>query len=247
MQSLRTDPQGASKVTQTLSPSPENDLARLATSTLARSATPGPAVIHHTSSRVFAVATTIGLVHVLDDAVLHRQPGVPVTQHLLGLTLVLIFAAGTIAVFSRLRTGLQAGMALVVGGAALANGALHVFHVARFGLGQLSGSDATGLFAAGAGAALLMMAAALPFLRRGERQTNRLRCWTTRLLATGGVVVLVLYVVIPIGVAIGQTHGFREPIDEPPPGFETVRFLSSDGLQLHGWYAPSKTAPQWSW
>ena len=35
-----------------------------------------------TEKRVFAAALAVGLMHAADDALLHRQPGVPVTRHL---------------------------------------------------------------------------------------------------------------------------------------------------------------------
>ena len=37
-----------------------------------------------TEGRVFAVALGVGVLHAVDDAVLSRQPGVPLDQHLLG-------------------------------------------------------------------------------------------------------------------------------------------------------------------
>jgi dienelactone hydrolase len=133
---------------------------------------------------------------------------------------------------------LRAGLALVVGAVILVNGAMHAIHLAVDGI---SGSDATGVLAAIAGAALVVMSAVLPFVHRGERRRTPVRRWTVRAvvtIATAGVLVLV---VLPIGVGIGQTHLFRSPIGAPPDrSYRDVSFRSSDGLRLAGWYRPSR-------
>lgn len=187
---------------------------------------------------VFRSATAVGLLHAFDDAVLHRQPGVPLGQHLPALVAVTAVAVVAVVVFPRLRTGLRAATALLFGGVILTNGAMHAIHVV---LNELSGSDLTGLLATGAGAVLVAMSALLPFLHRGERTTSAPHRWAVRGVATAGTVAMVLLVVMPIGVAIGQTHLFRVPIEAPPSdAYEVVTFRSTDGLQLAGWYAPSR-------
>ena len=193
---------------------------------------------HDLAHRVFAITTAIGLIHALDDAVLNRQPGVPVTQHLPALLVVTALAVTGVLLFGRLRTGLRAAMALLFGGAALTNGALHVMHISVDGP---SNSDITGVLAAAAGVVMLVMAAALPFLHRGERQVSARRRWAVRGVAVVATPVLVVYIVMPIGVGIGQTHLFRDPIGAPPgDAYETVTFDSTDGLELSGWYSPSR-------
>jgi uncharacterized protein len=47
--------------------------------------------------------------------------------------------------------------------------------------------------------------------------------------------------VMPVCVAIVQTHTVRQPIDAPPSDrYTDVTFESSDGLRLSGWYVPSR-------
>lgn len=187
---------------------------------------------------VFLAGTAVGLVHAVDDAVLHRQPGVPADQHLLALVVVSAAAAAAVWWFRRAGTGVRAALALVVGAFTVANGAMHVMHVAVSG--SISGSDVTGVLAAGCAVALLVMAALLPFLHRGERRTTRRRTWTIRVLVTAAVTVGAVFVLMPVGVGIGQTHLFRSPVGDPPDDrFASVTFTSSDGLSLSGWYAPS--------
>src|SRR3712207_4735533 len=132
------------------------------------------------ASSVFAGATGIGLIHAVDDAIVNRQPGVPVTQHLWALLVVGVIAVAAVLLFPRMRTGLRAVTALVFGAVTLVNGAMHVIHVA---VDEVSGSDVTGLLAAVAGVVLIVMAAVLPFQHRGERTLPPFRRWGVRVVA----------------------------------------------------------------
>jgi acetyl esterase/lipase len=187
---------------------------------------------------VFRVATGVALLHALDDAFLNRQPGVPLGQH--GLAAVLAVAAGGAAIvfFPRLRPGLRASVALLFGVLALVNGALHVGHIAVDGPG---GSDLTGVLAVAAGAALVLLGLATPFMHRGEGAATSRRRWAYRAVAVVGGFLVVYAFLFPTSGAIVQTHKFREPIGEPPTAaYEDVEFTSADGLRLSGWYVPSK-------
>lgn len=186
---------------------------------------------------VFAAATAVGLLHALDDAVLNRQPGVPIDQHLPALLVVTVGAALALLLFRRAGTGIRAALALVVGSLTVTNGGLHVVHVWS---GEVSGSDVTGILAAAAGVVLLVQAAALPFLHRGERRLGPWRRWGVRVATVAVTAVTMQFVVLSVCVGIAQTHLFRDQIGTPPPGFAEVGFASSDGLTLSGWYSPSR-------
>jgi dienelactone hydrolase len=186
---------------------------------------------------IFTGATLVGLLHAVDDAIVHRQPGVPITQHLWALAVVAVFAGPAVLLFRRVRTGLRALMALVFGALTLTNGAMHAIHIA---VDDVSGSDVTGVVAAVAGAVLIGMSAALPFLHRGERVEPPLRRWAVRVLATISTAALLFLVVLPVGFGIGQSHLFRSSIGAPPENsYREVTFRASDGLALVGWYRPS--------
>lgn len=188
--------------------------------------------------RVVAVATGLGVLHAVDDAVVNRQPGVPVDQHLPALAVTVALAVAAVWWFRRARPGIRAGLALAIGAITLVNGAMHVIHVVVDGVG---GSDVTGVAAAAAGCALVGLGAAIPYLHRGEGARSRTRRWVNRGIAVVAAVVLVPTVVVPVGVAIGQTHLYRTPIGSPPSdAYRTVTFESSDGLDLAGWYFPSR-------
>ncbi|HYO40914.1 MAG TPA: CocE/NonD family hydrolase [Nocardioidaceae bacterium] len=188
--------------------------------------------------KIFAGSTAVGLIHAFDDALVHRQPGVPLTQHLWALLAVVVIAGPVVVLFRRMRTGLQSAVALIFGAVTVTNGSMHALHLA---VDDVSGSDVSGILAATAGAVLIVLSAVLPFLHRGERLEPPLRRWPKRVLVTTVTAAFMSLAVLPILVGIGQTHLFRSPIGEPPDSsYEEVTFPSSDGLRLAGWYRPSR-------
>ena len=186
---------------------------------------------------LFGGATAAALVHALDDAFLHRQPGVDLGQHVVAAAIAFAGGLAAILLFPRLRPGLRALLALVFGVLTVANGAQHVLHIAT---NELAASDLTGVAATVAGVVLLGLAVLIPVRHRGEGAETRGRRWTARLIAIAGSVVIAFVFLIPVGVAIAWTHKYREPIGEPPAAFEPVTFSADDGLRLSGWYSPSR-------
>jgi dienelactone hydrolase len=181
---------------------------------------------------VFAAATALALVHALDDAFVHRGPGLGLGQHALaGLIAIVAGVAGVVA-FPRLRPGLRAALAFIYGGLALVNGMLHLIHVTRHGAG---GSDVTGVLAVAGGAVLVGLAVAIPWRRRGQGT------WRARALAVALGLVATVAVLAPIGMGIVATHKWREPVGDPPSAaYRDVSFKASDGLDIAGWYRPSR-------
>jgi dipeptidyl aminopeptidase/acylaminoacyl peptidase len=50
-----------------------------------------------------------------------------------------------------------------------------------------------------------------------------------------------LYIVVPMGIALTETHKYREPIGSPPGAdYREVRFQATDGVDLSGWYRPAR-------
>ena len=95
---------------------------------------------------VFSAATAVALLHALDDAFLHREPGVGLGQHALAAAVVARPRARR-----DLRLPLRCGprrapaLALFFGALAIVNGMLHVKHIAAQGA---AASDLTGVLAA---------------------------------------------------------------------------------------------------
>ncbi|MDQ3778058.1 MAG: alpha/beta hydrolase [Actinomycetota bacterium] len=187
---------------------------------------------------VFTVATAVALVHALDDAVLNRQPGVPIGEHALAALVSAAAGLAAIAAFPRLRPGVRATIAFAFGVFAGANGGQHVAHVAADGPSE---SDLTGLVATAAGIVLVGLSLWIPFRHRGERAATRRRRWANRVIAALALAGLVYYFVMPVAFAMVVTHKYREPIGAPPSGpYREVTFRASDGLRLSGWYVPSR-------
>jgi uncharacterized protein len=187
---------------------------------------------------VFGVATALILVHALDDAFVHRGPGLGLGQHALAAAISVAAAVGGVLAFPSLRPGLRAGLAFAFGGLACVNGILHVVHVADDGA---AGSDVTGLLAAAAGAVLVGLAAFIPWRHRGERATSGPRRWLRRALVPIAGILAVVFVLGPLSLGLIETHKWREPIGPAPSAaYRSVTFRASDGLALAGWYRPSR-------
>ena len=186
----------------------------------------------------FRGAAAVALLHALDDAFLNRQPGVDLDQHALAAVISLAADIGAIVAFPRLRPGFRAAISLAFGVLAIVNGALHVRHISLDGA---AASDYTGVLVLAAGVVLVLLGLAIPFLHRGEGARPRARRWAYRLVAVVAGALAVYVFVFPTSLAIIQTHKYREPIGSPPSAeYQTVSFTSSDGLELSGWYHPSR-------
>lgn len=186
----------------------------------------------------FRAATAVAILHALDDAFLNRQPGVDLDQHALAAVISLAAGTGAVVAFPRLRPGFRAAISFMFGVLAIVNGALHVRHISLDGA---AASDYTGVLALAAGVVLVLLGLAIPFLHRGEGARTRARRWVYRLVAVVAGALAVYVFLFPTSLAIIQTHKYREPIGSPPSAaYQTVSFASSDGLELSGWYHPSR-------
>jgi uncharacterized protein len=186
---------------------------------------------------VFAVAMAGALLHVLDTAFVHREPGVGPGQHLLAVVVSLALGLGAVYVFPSLRPAARSALAVFFGALATVDGAMHAKHIAAESAGA---SDVTGVLSLAAGLVLVGLAAAILWLHRGEGEASARRRWAYRIAAVPVGLLLALYTVVPIGTAITETHKYREHIGSPPsPDYREVAFDASDGVHLSGWYRPT--------
>jgi MYXO-CTERM domain-containing protein len=133
--------------------------------------------------RVFTRAATletklavVGLgavsLHVLDDSFLQREPGTAAVDHLLSGLVPLAVLIGTAVLYHRLRPGLRATLALVLGVLGIViGGSEAAYYAPKEGL---SGDDYTGLVAVAGGVLLLGLAAAT--LWRTRRRDDGIAC-----------------------------------------------------------------------
>ncbi len=120
----------------------------------------------------------VWLVHALDDAFVHREPGVGPGQHLLAVAVALILALGAVYAFPFVRPAARSALACFFAALATVDGALHAKHVAAASAGA---SDVTGVLALAAGVVLIGLAAAVLWLHRGEGAAGRRRRWAYRI------------------------------------------------------------------
>jgi hypothetical protein len=187
---------------------------------------------------LFLGAIALIALHVIDDNFLQPQPGTSPLDHLVSglVPLALLGLAGW--AYPRLRGGRRGALALFIGPLGIAAG-IEGYHYGRE-LGP-SGDDFTGLLAIPAG--LLLIGLGVVTLWRTRRVEGNLawRYGRRGLLAVGGAYVA-MAVVLPIGLGYVTTHVGRAVV---PPNhldvpYEDVKFETSDGLELEGWYVPSR-------
>jgi uncharacterized protein len=196
--------------------------------------------IHHRSREalVFSGATAVALLHALDDAFFHRQPGVGLGQHAVGAALALALGLGAIYAFPYARPAVRSAIALLFGALAIVNGMLHVKHIADSGP---AASDLTGVLAAAAGVVLVGLAIAIPWLHRGEGPAGPRRRWAYRVLAVPVGLFAFIYTIVPMSIALTETHKYRGPIGSPPSAdYREVTFEATDGVDISAWYRPTR-------
>jgi uncharacterized protein len=187
---------------------------------------------------VFGGATAVALLHAMDDAFFHRQPGVGLGQHALAAALSLVVGLGAIYAFPYARPGLRSAIALLFGSLATVNGMLHVKHIGELGA---AASDVTGVLAGAAGAVLVGLAIAIPWLHRSEGPAGPHRRWLYRVLAVPLGLLAFLYTIVPMSIALTETHKHREPVGAPPSAdYREVGFEASDGVDISAWYRPTQ-------
>lgn len=183
-------------------------------------------------------ALALVAVYVIDDGVVHREPGTSIGDHAVSVLVPLALLGASAAWFVRARAGVRATLALVWGVLALtagiADGARDV------AVGPPAGDDVTALLAGACGVVLLVTGGAT--LWRTRRLDERLPRRLARRAAVGvGAAVGAFFLVLPMAFAIIGTRKAREipaPADLGRPAGD-VRLRTSDGLRLAGWYVPS--------
>jgi dienelactone hydrolase len=189
--------------------------------------------------RLFRVAAAVIAIAVADDAFVHPEPGTSAGDHLASGLIPIAIALLAMLAYPRLRAGVRGCIALVFGALALEAGIVDA--VRHIMVNSISGDDVTGILAVLAGSGLLVLGAAT--LWRSRRLDERLsRRYLRRALETAIAIVVAVLVIVPIGMAVLATHLARAPVPAANLGadYRSVRFTTSDGLKLAGWYVPSR-------
>jgi uncharacterized protein len=176
---------------------------------------------------------------VLDDAFLHREPGTSIADHVASGLVPAAVALALAVVYPGRRPGVRALIALVCGSLAIVAGTVDgLRHIL---VDRLAGDDVSSLLALVAGAALILLGAAVLWTSR-RRDEAPLRRYGRRTLITIVALVSAYFVVLPVAIAIVVNHKARAPVVAPDLGrpHEQLSLRTSDGLELVGWYAPSR-------
>ena len=188
---------------------------------------------------VFLGCAAAVLLHVADDNFLQPEDGMSAGDHLLSGAVPLLAIAAAMFAYPRVRAGAQAIIALAMALTGLVVGFIeagnHLFTVG------LSGDDFTGLVA-GAGGLVLAGLAVRTLWRSRRRGPTRTRQYVRRTVrAVLGLVVL-SELVLPFAFGYFVTHAMRAGVADPQLGaaHEDVVLTTSDGMELEGWYVPSR-------
>jgi dienelactone hydrolase len=186
-----------------------------------------------TSRLLYVAAIALMALHVIDDNFLQPQPGTSAGDHLVSGLVPLVLLALAAAAPARLRGAL----ALALGVLGIAGGAEAVHYGRETGL---SGDDFTGLLSLAAGLALLGLGACTLWRTRRTDDSLWWRYPRRVLLGVGGgvaiaIVAMLGYFYVAVHVARGEV-----PADRLGVPHENVAFTTNDGLELQGWYIPSR-------
>jgi pimeloyl-ACP methyl ester carboxylesterase len=189
---------------------------------------------------LFTVATVLAMVHALDDAFFAPGPGPDLGTHALAAAVALVSSVVAVVSFPRLRPGVRAAIAFTFAVLAGTNGGRHA-HQIFLSDNPVTLNDMTGLLALAAAVVFVGLAAWIPFRHRGEGAATPVKRWIVRALVVAASVLSVAFVYGPVGMAVVDIHSLREPVGSPPSAaYETIKLETSDGVDLEGWYRPSR-------
>ena len=187
---------------------------------------------------VFHVAVGLVALHVADDNFLQPRAGTSAADHLVSGVGTLVPIALAAWAYPRVRAGAAASIAIFLGLCGVVFGIEAGYYASTVGP---SGDDYTGLLSIPAGVSLVGLGAYR--LWRSRRNTpNHVWRYLRRVLIGALSLVAVYQTVLPLGLAYVTTHVARAEVAPADLGaaYEDVTLTTSDGLELEGWYVPSK-------
>ena len=186
---------------------------------------------------LFLVAIALIALHVLDDNFLQPQPGTSPGDHLVSGLVPLPLLGLAAWAYPRLRGGRRGALALVFGVLGIAAGIEGFYYAREVGP---SGDDFTGLLAIPAGVLLLGLGAVTLWRTRRTEGSLLWRYPRRALLALAGFVIALVVVISGYGYVTTHVGRAVVPPNHLGVSYEDVKFTTGDGLELEGWYVPSK-------
>jgi uncharacterized protein len=174
---------------------------------------------------------------VVDDNYLQPQPGTSPGDHIVSglVPLAVLGLAGW--AYPRLSGGRRGALALVFGVLGVAAGIEGYYYAREVGP---SGDDFTGLLSIPAGLTLLGLGASTLWRTRRTDGSLWWRYPRRALLAVAGLVAALLVVIAGYGYVTTHVGRAVVPPNHLGVAYEDVKFTTADGLELEGWYIPSR-------
>jgi uncharacterized protein len=185
----------------------------------------------------FRLGIALIALHVLDDNFIQPEPGTSAGDHLVSGLLPLGLLGLAAWAYPRLRGSWQGAAGLVFGLLGIAAGSEAFYYTRELGP---SGDDFTGLLCLPAGVLLLGVGAVT--LWRTRRTEGSLWWRYPRRALIGAAAFVPAVLVVVVGYSYGTVHNGRAvvPADQLGVPHEDVKFETADGLELEGWYIPSR-------
>ena len=190
-----------------------------------------------TETGLARIALGVGALHVVDDNFLQPNTGTSAADHLWGgLVQVAVFVLFAWA-YSRLLAGLRATLSIFFG---VFMAVMAAEGINEYRDGSLSGDDYTALLCLPAG--LLLVGVGLVTFWRTRKGGHLLWRFARRALAALGILFGLYFLMYPLSESYVVTHAGRAFTPTPALGaeYQDVSFTTVDGLELEGWYIPSK-------
>ena len=189
------------------------------------------------------VTAALGAValHIVDENYLQPNPGTSPADHLVSGLVPLGVLAAVVALYPHLRAGIRAAVVMTLGAISVAVGLPSMHYLVE---GNASGDHYTGPLAIVGGIVLVLAGPVILWRARrtgGSRRRRYLLRASTAVTAVVLAPVLFVTLIFPIGFPYMYTHVGRDPIvPELGVPYQSVRFTTSDDIELAGYYVPSR-------
>jgi uncharacterized protein len=186
---------------------------------------------------LFRLAIAVIAVHVIDDNFVQPNRGMSPADHLVSGLVPLALLAVAAWGYPRVRGMWRGALGLGFGLLGIAAGIEGFYYAREAGP---TGDDFTGLLCLPAGVLLLALGAVTLWRTRRTEGSLWWRYPRRALLAAAGFVAA--FMVGMVGLAYVTTHTGRAVVPPNHLGvpYEDVSFRTADGLELEGWYIPSR-------
>jgi uncharacterized protein len=186
---------------------------------------------------MFAIAIGLIALHILDDNFLQPEAGTSAGDHLVSGLVPLALLGLAAWAYPRLRGGARGALAITAGILGIAAGIEGFYYTREVGP---SGDDFTSLLCLPAGVLLIGLGAVTLWRTRRTDGSLLWRYPRRALLAVGAALGVMVVALLGYGYVTAHVARAVVPPDRLGVPHENVSFTTADGLELKGWYIPSR-------